>query len=421
MMSTPVMRASRSSQDVGRAPGALSFADADLEDGRALAAGASGGKGGRLLACLRRRVLLSYGFLAALALLALLLVGEAARAQLSPSGCAGEAVGREHLARSTVPHLRNAADDAATFHFSLIADLDSASRVEGAKMRFRSILKRGVLHRLDGGGFGVSWPEGGEQELFSGHNEAGRGMELSELVQYNGRLFAPDDRTGIVFEVGAAAGGGVGVVPRAIAMEGSGVTDKGMKVEWASVKDGLLVLGSFGKEYTAPDGHVLSRNNNWIATMDANGVVSHYDWSTRYERLRAATGTQAPGYLIHEAAAWSPARQRWVFLPRRASTQPYDDREDEHRGADLMILADEAFERVEVRHVGPRVVPTHGFSSFKFLPGSGDGVIVALKSMEDAAEDAQDTFIMVFDMDGNVLMEETPVPGRHKYEGIEFV
>jgi hypothetical protein len=29
-------------------------------------------------------------------------------------------------------------------------------------------------------------------------------------------------------------------------------TDKGMKLEWATVKDGRLVLGSFGKEYTAP-------------------------------------------------------------------------------------------------------------------------------------------------------------------------
>jgi hypothetical protein len=25
-----------------------------------------------------------------------------------------------------------------------------------------------------------------------------------------------------------------------------------MKLEWATVKDGKLVLGSFGKEYTAP-------------------------------------------------------------------------------------------------------------------------------------------------------------------------
>jgi hypothetical protein len=29
-------------------------------------------------------------------------------------------------------------------------------------------------------------------------------------------------------------------------------TDKGMKLEWATVKDDALYLGSFGKEFTAP-------------------------------------------------------------------------------------------------------------------------------------------------------------------------
>ena len=37
-----------------------------------------------------------------------------------------------------------------------------------------------------------------------------------------------------------------------------------------------------------------------------------------------------------------------------------------------MILADESFNRIETRTVGD-IVPTHGFSSFKFLPGSQAG------------------------------------------------
>lgn len=36
----------------------------------------------------------------------------------------------------------------------------------------------------------------------------------------------------------------------------AGRTDKGMKLEWATVKDDVLYLGSFGKEYTAPGGLV---------------------------------------------------------------------------------------------------------------------------------------------------------------------
>ena len=30
-----------------------------------------------------------------------------------------------------------------------------------------------------------------------------------------------------------------------------------MKLEWATVKDGRLVLGSFGKEYTAPGAFIV--------------------------------------------------------------------------------------------------------------------------------------------------------------------
>ena len=43
-------------------------------------------------------------------------------------------------------------------------------------------------------------------------------------------------------------------MPRHILTEGNGVTNKGQKTEWATVKDGLLYVGSFGKEYTTPDG-----------------------------------------------------------------------------------------------------------------------------------------------------------------------
>jgi soluble calcium-activated nucleotidase 1 len=51
--------------------------------------------------------------------------------------------------------------------------------------------------------------------------------------------------------------------------EGDGHVDKGMKIEWATVKDGQLVLGSFGKEYTDEKGAIISTANNWIVTVDA--------------------------------------------------------------------------------------------------------------------------------------------------------
>jgi hypothetical protein len=33
----------------------------------------------------------------------------------------------------------------------------------------------------------------------------------------------------------------------------------------------------------------------------------------------------------------------------------------------------------------------------------------------------QGTYITLFDIDGEVLLEETPVPGNYKFEGLEFV
>ena len=61
---------------------------------------------------------------------------------------------------------------------------------------------------------------------------------------------------------------------------------------------------------------------------------------------------------------------------------------------------------------------SHGFSSFKFVPGTQDKVIVALKSEELEGKIA--TYIMVFNIDGTIYYPETKI-GDLKFEGIEFV
>lgn len=45
----------------------------------------------------------------------------------------------------------------------------------------------------------------------------------------------------------------------------------------------------------------------------------------------------------------------------------------------------------------------------QFIPGTEDQVVVALKSEEIEEEQTQTTFIMVFTLDGEVLLEETEV------------
>lgn len=52
---------------------------------------------------------------------------------------------------------------------------------------------------------------------------------------------------------------------------GDGNTDKGFKSEWATVKDGKLVVGSFGKEFTDSKGHIVNTNNNWVKVISNSG------------------------------------------------------------------------------------------------------------------------------------------------------
>ena len=300
------------------------------------------------------------------------------------------------------------------FDLVIVSDLDKKSRiVESRKGEWKSIMKKGRLLRDNEGRYSIEWK--GESTLTGKISEAGRGMELSALTWFRNKLYAFDDRTGIAFEIRGSK-----AIPRYIMMEGDGNNDKGQKTEWATVKDDKMYAGSFGKEYTNPDGSIKNTNNMWVSVIDSHGQITHEDWTDRYNKLRQAVGCPYPGYMIHEAIAWSPHRKQWVILPRRVSKKPYDENEDERRGSNTVILASEDFSEIEVRHI-TTLTPTRGFSEFKFLPGSKDSVIVALKSEENEEEKTQNSYIMVFNLDGTMLMEETEIPGKMKFEGLEFM
>ena len=314
---------------------------------------------------------------------------------------------------SSLSNLRSSSYKDGIYTLFIVSDLDKKSRVESDKKGlWKSVMKKGLLKRMDNGMYSIQWIS--DTELFTKISEAGRGMELSALVEFNRRLFTFDDRTGLAFEIV-----GKKAIPRYIMMEGDGNTDKGQKTEWATVKDGKMYVGSFGKEYTNPDGSIKNTNNMWISIIDRNGVVTHEDWTDQFNKLREAVGCPYPGYMIHEAITWSPVRRQWVILPRRVSKEAYDENEDERRGSNTVIFASEDFSKIEVKHITP-LTPTRGFSDFKFLPGSKDQIIVALKSEENEEAQTQNTYITVFDVNGKILMEETEIPGMMKFEGLEF-
>lgn len=248
--------------------------------------------------------------------------------------------------------------------------------------------------------------------LTSRMSEGGRGMELSELIVFNGKLYTVDDRTGVVYQIIENK-----VIPWVILTDGNGKEGKGFKCEWATVKDGRLFVGGLGKEWTTGDGEVLNTNPQWVKSIGLNGDVRHHDWKDNYNALREKTNTNFPGYMIHESCVWSSVHQRWFFLPRRASKETYDEHADEKRATNLMLTATDKFGRIEVTTVG-NLNPTHGFSSFKFLPQTNHNIIVALKSEEDGAQKA--SYILVFDISGKIILNEIKI-GNKKFEGLEFV
>ncbi len=74
------------------------------------------------------------------------------------------------------------------------------------------------------------------------------------------------------------------------------------------------------------------------------------------------------------------------------------------------------------------ITPERGYSSVKFLPGSHDTVIIALKSEENAAAGTQRTFFTVYGekpgsggKEWRVLLEEQPLPIDKKFEGLEIL
>lgn len=120
--------------------------------------------------------------------------------------------------------------DGIEYQIALIADMDKNSKSDSQKNTWISYLLRGTL----------TW-NGDDKHVAVHINEspivlkssyclAGRGMELSELTVFDGRLLTFDDRTGIVYEIKANE-----VVPWLILTDGNGNINKGaMRIEFSA-------------------------------------------------------------------------------------------------------------------------------------------------------------------------------------------
>ena len=327
----------------------------------------------------------------------------------------------EHSKRSAAHMAQQSAR--TDFPILLVADRDKASKTttEDKGTVWKSVLLRGSLKRNPTTGeYSVSYDDK-PWEISGLLVEGSRGMELSELKMFDGKLYAADDRTGIVYQLLISQSNGqtkVRAVARHILSDGDGYsTSKGFKCEWVTVKDNKLYVGSIGKEWTNGKGEILSQDPMYVKTIDANGRVEHLNWVNNFKAMQRAVGIKGEGYMVHEAGEWSDYHKRWFFLPRRVSFEKYDEKEDERRGSNYVISASEDFSDVSSVRIGDIISPTRGFSSVKFIPGRPNEV-VAIKSEE--TDEAIRSFIMVFDIStGKVLLPETLIMAE-KIEGLEI-
>lgn len=317
-----------------------------------------------------------------------------------------------------------------SLEFALVSDLDKASKAADGKS-WHALVHRGVL-RFDtdpaatprGGRWRLEWH--GVEKVKSKLAAKGRGMELSELVRFNGELFTVCDTSGIVYKLDLSK---MQAYPRQALAEGDGDESKPFKVEWATVKDGTLLIGSMGREWYREDGSIENFNNQWVKQIDASGGTRSLNWRPVFEALRTVTNTTSPGYLWHEAIEWDPRHRRWVILPRKASElEPFDDTLDERRATNLLLLASEDFASISVHRFGP-LEKEWGFSAVRKVPGS-DATFMALKVREVDGQTA--TKVVLFDLEEGeprMLLEPSmqPVGGGSeelagvKYEGLEFL
>lgn len=171
-----------------------------------------------------------------------------------------------------------------TYRIGLIADMDTASKDPKKPMLWRSYLKKGFLsYSPSKNSVVVTFNDDDKTtEISGGYSLKGRGMELSELVTFNGRILTFDDRTGLVYQLLDDK-----VIPWVLLMDGAGKTAKGFKSEWATVKDELLIVGSMGKEWTTSAGEFESFDPMYVKAVTMSGEVNYFEYVlTEFEKFQ---------------------------------------------------------------------------------------------------------------------------------------
>ncbi|GAB0100400.1 hypothetical protein DMENIID0001_164340 [Sergentomyia squamirostris] len=305
----------------------------------------------------------------------------------------------------------SAPTDKKFYNFGIIADLDQDAIIKSESGTYASILKFGQLQYVKGkyefyvNALGSS--------ITTNYAYRGRGAELSELVKFNNKYYTIDDKTGIVFELDNYGY----LIPWAILSNGNGKQEDGFKAEWATVKDDSLYVGSTSIVFNDPKKGV-NDHSVYVKIISDRNIVTHKSWRSNYEKIKKAMKIPDTGFVWHESIIWSQKHKQWIMLPRKCSNEPFSHETNEKVGCNKMIIANEKFTDIKIVEIKEKPQDSAaGFSSSKFLPGSDDNIIIALRTVEKDGKTS--TSVVMFDLEGNILMKERVIE-KDKYEGIAF-
>ena len=135
-------------------------------------------------------------------------------------GAASKSVMAYNATYPRTPAVRTA--EGRKYRIGMISDLDTNSKLDDTKNTWVAYYKKGYLS-ISASNQKVSVDlDGDEIALKSQLSQGGRSMELSELTNFNGKLYTVDDRTGVVYEVLDDK-----VLPWVILPDGDGTSSKG--------------------------------------------------------------------------------------------------------------------------------------------------------------------------------------------------
>jgi len=301
--------------------------------------------------------------------------------------------------------------------------------------------------------------EKGLHKLESGINFENKGFELSTLNVFNGKLYACDDKTGVLYELKNVEEddnkeektdddkSAEVVVDSATTSQDKSEDDeekkvqyvaqpwlilsnegqnRGFRCEWGVVKDSKLWIGSTGS--LVPKGKdeeveskEVSNERQFVKVIDPSGEVTTLDWSKNYEKIAEAYDVQLKeGHVIHEAAAWSDFLAKWVFLPRRVTADKKDAETWNKLSTNEGVFADAQFNSVNKKQKLGNLTETSGVLGLRFIPGTQDQFILVLKGGEDEEGNHAST-LSVLDLQGKEIMPETKVGDGTFFTAVEFL